>query len=137
MSEPNILIVEDEMLIARELEARLKGSGYTVVRIALSGEEALQAASEARPDLVLMDIVLKGTMDGITAAEKIRTRFDVPAVYLTAYADEGTLRRAKVTEPYGCILKPFTESEVGAAVEVALYKHQMEKNLREAERNDG
>jgi CheY-like chemotaxis protein len=127
MATAKILIVEAEILIARELEARLKGLGYPVVRIALSGEEAIQATSELQPDLVLMDVVLGGTMDGITAAEKIRTWFGVPAVYLAAYGDEGTLRRAKVTEPFAYILKPFTASEVRAAVEMALYKHQMER----------
>jgi CheY-like chemotaxis protein len=123
MAKARILIVEDQIVIARELETRLKGLGYTVVRIALSGEEAIQAASELRPDLVLVDIALKGTMDGITAAERIRTRFGVPAVYLTAYGDAGSLRRAKVTEPYSYILKPFTESEAHAAVEMALDSH--------------
>jgi PAS domain S-box-containing protein len=132
MTKPRILIIEDEILIARELEARLKGLGYAAVGIALSGEEAIQAASELQPDIVLMDIVLKGPLDGIAAANEIRMRFDIPVVYVTAYADESTLRRAKVTEPYGYILKPFSESEVHAAIEMALYKHQMERNLREA-----
>jgi PAS domain S-box-containing protein len=132
MTKPRILIIEDEILIARELEVRLKGFGYAVVRIALSGEEGVQGASELQPDIVLMDIVLKGALDGIAAANEIRTRFDIPVVYVTAYADESTLRRAKVTEPYGYILKPFSESEVHAAVEMALYKHQRERNLREA-----
>ena len=133
MTKPKILIVEDEILIARELETRLTGLGYAVVRIGLSGEEALQAASETQPDLVLMDIVLKGALDGIAAAAELRARFDIPVVYVTAYADEGTLKRAKVTAPYGYIVKPFSESEVHAAVEMALFKHQMERNLREAE----
>lgn len=133
MAKTKILIVEDEILIARELEARLSGLGYTVVSIALSGEEAIRSAVELRPDLVLMDIVLQGTMDGIAAANEIRTRLDIPIVYVTAYADESTLQRAKVTEPYGYILKPFSESEVHAAVEMAVYKHQMERKLREAQ----
>jgi AmiR/NasT family two-component response regulator len=137
MAKTKILIVEDEILTARELEARLKGIGYAVVRIALSGAEAIQATSELQPDLVLMSVVLKGTIDGIAAAEKIRTRFDVPTVYVTAYADEGILRCAKVTEPYGYILKPFTESEVRSAVEVALSRHQTERKLREAEHRSG
>jgi CheY-like chemotaxis protein len=137
MATAKILIVEDEILTARELDARLRGLGYTVVRIALSGEEAVQATAELQPDLVLMDIVLKGTMDGITAAEQLRTRFGVPTVYITAYADEGTLQRAKVTGPYTYILKPFTEGEVHAAVEAALYRHQMERKLREAPNSDG
>lgn len=132
MTKPRILIIENEILIARELEARLKGLDYAVVGIVLSGREAIQAASELRPDIVLMDIVLKGALDGISAADEIRTRFDIPVVYVTAYADESTLKRAKVTEPYGYIVKPFSESEVHAAIEMALYKHQKERNLREA-----
>jgi AmiR/NasT family two-component response regulator len=132
-----ILIAEDEILIARELEARLKGLGYAVVRIALSGSEAIQATSEIQPDLVLMNIVLQGTMDGITAAEEIRARFDVPTVYVLAYADEGMLRHTTVTEPYGYILKPFTEGEVHAAVEMALHKHKMERKRRQAPNSDG
>jgi len=132
MTKPRILIIENEILIARELKARLKGLDYAVVGIVLSGREAIQAASELRPDIVLMDIVLKGALDGISAADEIRTRFDIPVVYVTAYADESTLKRAKVTEPYGYIVKPFSESEVHAAIEMALYKHQKERNLREA-----
>lgn len=130
MAKAKILIAEDEILIARELEARLKGLGYAVVRIALSAEEAIQATSELQPDLVLMNIVLRGTMDGLTAAEEIRTRFGVPTVYVLAYADEGILSCAKVTEPHGYILKPFTESEVHAAVESALDNRQMERKRR-------
>ena len=127
MAKAKILIAEDEILIARELEARLKGLDYAVVRIALSAEEAIQATSELQPDLVLMNIVLRGTMDGLTAAEEIRTRFGVPTVYVLAYADEGILSHAKVTRPYGYILKPFTESEVHAAVESALDNRTMER----------
>ena len=133
MKKSKILIVEDEMLIARELEARLSGLGYGMVGIASSGEEAIRSACEAQPDMVLMDIVLKGDMDGIDVASEIRKRFDIPTVYVTAYADDSTLQRAKVTEPYGYILKPFSESEIHAAVEMALYKHQMEMTLREAQ----
>ena len=104
-----------------------------MARIALSGGEAIRATSELEPDLVLMDVVLQGTTDGITAAQQIRTRFDVPTVYVAAYADEGTLRRANLTEPYGYLLKPFTEGEVRAAVELALSTHQMERKRRQAQ----
>jgi PAS domain S-box-containing protein len=133
MAKTKILIVEDEILIARELETRLRGLGYAIASIALSGEEAVRAASELRPDIVLVDVVLKGPMDGIAVADEMRTRLDLPIVYVTAYADESTVQRAKVTEPYGYIVKPFAESEVHAAVETALYKHQMERKLREAQ----
>lgn len=133
MTTAKILIVEDEIVVARELEARLRGLGYAIAGIALSGEEALRAASELQPGIVLVDIVLKGPMDGIAVADEMRTRFDLPVVYVTAYTDESTVRRAKVTEPYGYIVKPFSESEVYAAVEIALHKHQAERKRREAQ----
>ncbi|MBV8900483.1 MAG: PAS domain S-box protein [Verrucomicrobia bacterium] len=133
MATAKILIVEDEILVARELEARLRSLGYAIAGVALSGEEALRAASELQPDIVLVDIVLKGPMDGIAVADEMRTRLDLPVVYVTAYADESTVRRAKVTQPYGYIVKPFSDSEVYAAVEIALYKHQIERKLREAQ----
>jgi two-component system, LuxR family, sensor kinase FixL len=133
MAQTKILIVEDDILIARELETRLRGLGYAIANVVSSGEEALRAALELHPDIVLMDVVLKGPMDGITAAAEMRARLDLPVVYVTAYADERTVRRAKVTEPYGYIVKPFSEGEVRAAVEIALYKHQMERKLRETQ----
>lgn len=133
MTKTKILIVEDEILVARELETRLRDLGYHIAGVALSGEEALRAASELQPDIVLMDVVLKGSMDGIAAAAEIRSRLDLPVVYVTAYADENTVQRAKVTEPYGYIVKPFSESAVRAAVEIALYKHQRERQLRETQ----
>ena len=111
MAKAKILIVEDEILVARELETKLRGLGYTVVNVALSAQEALRAASELQPDIVLMDIVLKGSMDGIAVAREMRTRFDLPVVYVTAYADENTVRRAKVAEPYGYIVKPFSSAQ--------------------------
>jgi CheY-like chemotaxis protein len=111
-SEPaaaRILIVEDEIIIARELEARLQGMEYEVVGIASSGREAIALAEEARPDLVLMDIVLKGDIDGIEAAEEIRRRLRLPVIFVSAYTDPETLRRAKITEPFAYIVKPFSE----------------------------
>ncbi len=133
MPPARILIVEDEMIIARELESRLTGLGYEVVGIASSGREALQLAEQAQPNLVLMDIVLKGDMDGIEAAGEIRRRFALPVVYLTAYTDETTLKRAKVTEPFGYIVKPFSERELRANIEMALYKHQVERRMQKVE----
>ena len=131
MKRAKILIVEDEMIIAGELEARMVALGYDVAGIAASGEEAIQLAFEKRPDLVFMDIVLKGEMDGIQAAGVISKGLSIPIVYLTAYADQSTLERAKVTEPMGYLVKPFSESELRAAVEIALYKHEAETKLRE------
>jgi two-component system cell cycle sensor histidine kinase/response regulator CckA len=133
MAEAQILIVEDDSIIALELEDRLRGLDYATCAVTPSGEEAIEKVAELRPDLVLMDIRLRGSMDGVEAAAEIRTRFDVPVVYLTAYADRKTLQRAKVTEPYGYIIKPFEERDLRAAIEVALYKHEMERRLKESE----
>ncbi len=134
MAKAQILIVEDDNITVMDLRDRLQGLGYTVAAVASYGEEAIKKAAEMRPDLVLMDIRLKGAVDGIEAAEEIHVRFDIPVVYLTAYADENTLQRAKVTEPYGYIIKPLEERELHTAIEVALYKHKVERKLKESER---
>lgn len=133
MSNVKILVVEDESIVAMDIKHRAEGLGYSVTGITPSGEGAIQKASETRPDLVLMDIVLKGDMDGVEAAQRIRDSLDIPVVYLTAYSDEKTLKRAKVTEPFGYIIKPFEDRELHSAVEVALYKHKMESKLKESE----
>ena len=133
MANAQVLVVEDEGIVAKDIQNTLKKLGYAVPAIASSGEEAIKKATETLPDLVLMDIVLEGYMDGVEAAEQIRDRFDIPVVYLTAYADNKTLQRAKITEPYGYILKPFSERELHTAIEIALYKHQMERKLRDSE----
>ena len=133
VTNAKILIVEDESIVALDLENRLRSLRYSVAAVAASGEEAIQKAAETHPNLVLMDIRLSGDMDGIEAAEKIRARLDIPVVYLTAFADEDTLRRARVTEPYGYVLKPFEERGLHTAIEIALYKHEMERKLRERE----
>lgn len=117
-----------------ELKDRLRGLGYGVCAMTPSGEDAIIKASDLRPDLVLMDIRLRGELDGVEAASQIRERFDIPVVYLTAYADKDTLQRAKITEPYGYILKPFEERELHTAIEMALYKHTMEQKLKKSER---
>ncbi|KYK28539.1 MAG: hypothetical protein AYK19_20790 [Theionarchaea archaeon DG-70-1] len=127
----SVLIVEDESIVAKDIRKRLQNLGYTVSAIASSGKEALQKAKD-NPDVVLMDIVLKGDMDGIEAAEHIRTG-GIPVIYVTAYADDKTLQRAKITEPYGYILKPFEDRELHTVIEMALYKHEMEKKLRESQ----
>ena len=133
MAHAKILIVEDELLIAAELERRLTRKGYVVPAMVSCGVEAIQKATECQPDLILMDIHLDGEMDGIEAAKQIRDRFDIPVVYLTAYADKSTLERAKETVPFGYILKPFEERELRVTVDMALSKHQMEKKIRESE----
>jgi PAS domain S-box-containing protein len=130
MNPARILVVDDEIIIARDLEVRLQRMGYEVVGIGASGTEAIALAGQFLPDIVLMDIVLKGEMDGIDAATVIRQRYQAPIIYVTAYTDTGTLRRAMVTEPFGYIVKPFLEREIKANIEMALYKHRMEKRLR-------
>jgi PAS domain S-box-containing protein len=134
MSNVKILVVEDESIVAMDIKHRAEVLGYTVTSISPSGEEAIKKVAENPPDLVLMDIVLKGEMDGVEAAQKIRDSYDIPIVYLTAYSDEKTLKRAKVTEPFGYIIKPFEDRELHSAVEVALYKHKMESKLKESEK---
>ena len=130
MSKARILVVEDEWLVAQGIAESLGELGYEVVGLAASGEETLRLAAEAHPDLVLMDILLQGDMDGIEAAEHLRRRFDLPVVFLTAYADPQTLGRAKVTEPYGYLLKPFEVRELHSIIEIALYKARAEKRLQ-------
>ncbi|MFQ5964148.1 MAG: ATP-binding protein [Candidatus Scalinduaceae bacterium] len=135
MKNAQILIVEDENIVALDIQNRLKRLGYGVLAVASSGKEAIQKASGTRPDLVLMDIMLKGDMDGVETAKKLQEFLDVPVVYLTAYTDDSTLRRAKVTEPYGYILKPFEERDLHINIEIALYKHEMERKLKESEKH--
>jgi PAS domain S-box-containing protein len=129
MAGARILVVEDEWLVSQGIKENLQDLGYEVTGTVASGEEALEMAAARPPDLVLMDILLRGDMDGINAAEHLRHMFQVPVVFLTAYADPQTLGRAKVTEPYGYLLKPFEIRELHSAVEIALYKSQAEKRL--------
>jgi len=133
MEKEKVLIVEDERIVAEDIRMSLERLGYLVCGMAFSENEALKKVKELHPDIVLMDIVLGGEADGIEAASKVRSDFDIPVVYLTAYGDEGTLERAKVTEPFGYIIKPFEERELKSTIEIALYKHRMEKKLRESE----
>ena len=120
MDKVQVLIVEDEAIVSMDLRYKLEGLGYGVPAEISSGEEAVEAASRLRPDVVLMDIWLSGEMDGIDAAEEIRRRLNIPVVYVTSHADEDTLRRAKTTEPSGYILKPFVDAELRAVVEMAI-----------------
>jgi PAS domain S-box-containing protein len=131
---PSVLIVEDERIVAKDIQQTLKELGYDAFAIASSAEEAIARASERCPDIVLMDIRIKGRCDGIETAEILKTKFAVPVVYLTAHADEGTIARAKKTEPHGYLLKPVKSAELRGVIEVSLYKHEMEKRLRERER---
>ncbi len=133
MPKTRIMIVEDESITAMGLEKRLTKQGYDVVAVVASGEEAVRRAQENSPDLVLMDIMLEGEMDGVEAAGRITAVLDIPIIYLTAYADENTLLRAKVTKPFAYLLKPFQERELLITIEMALYKHSMEKKLKRSE----
>lgn len=130
MSKTNILIVEDESIVAKDIQHSLKKLGYTVVGICSTGEDAIKTAEEVKPDLVLMDIMLKGEMSGIEAAGQIREKFNIPIIYLTAYADESTLSKAKVSEPYGYIIKPFKEIDLHTSIEMAIYKHEKETDVK-------
>jgi len=134
MAKANILVVEDENIVALDIKARLLSLGYQVPAIASSGEQAIHLMALAPVDLVLMDIHLKGEMDGIEAADKIRTQYNnIPIVFLTAYADEATLERARITEPFGYILKPFEERELTTNIEIALYRQKAEKRVKDKE----
>lgn len=133
MDKTSVLVVEDEALVAMDIKYTLEHLGYTVTGIATTGEEAIRAAGTQKPDAVLMDIVLGGGIDGIQAAAEIRNRFDIPVVYLTAYADEAKIERAKLTEPFAYIMKPFQDRELHGNLQVALYKHGMEHKLRESQ----
>ena len=124
-----ILVVEDERIVAMSLRKQLSKLGYEIVGHAPSGTEAIQKAGELRPDVVLMDIHLEGAMDGVAAARQIRDLFQIPVVYLTAYSNNEILERAKVTEPFGYILKPYSGRELHVVIEMALYRHQMERRL--------
>ncbi|MBN1887518.1 MAG: response regulator [Thermoflexales bacterium] len=125
-----ILVVEDKSIVAADIRRRLASLGYGVSAIVGFGEEAIEEAARLRPDLVLMDIMLKGEMDGVEAAHHIRERLDIPVIYLTAHSDEATLQRAKIAEPFGYILKPFEERELYTNIEIALYRHHIERQLR-------
>lgn len=129
-----IMVVEDEKIIANDISYSLEFLGYHVVAAVAYGEDAVPRALELRPDLILMDIRLKGKMDGISAARQIQAQLDIPVVYLTAMADEQTLQRAKVTEPFGYLLKPFDDQELRITIEIALYRHKLEQRLKANER---
>ncbi len=133
MASRRIMVVEDEFIVSEGIRMALGNLGYQVCSTVTSGEKAVKKAGEDKPDLVLMDIVLKGEMDGIEAANRIRSQFNIPVVYLTAYADEKLLERAKIAESFGYILKPFEERQLRIVIEIALYKHKMEKELKESE----
>lgn len=128
----NILIVEDEMLLAKTLARKLEKLGYVVVGTVSSGVEAIQMATEKKPNLILMDIVIKGDMDGIETATKIKEKLNIPIIYTTAYDDEETLTRAEQTGSYGYVLKPVKERDLHAAIKMALRKHEEQLQIQRA-----
>ena len=133
MNKIRILIVEDESIVAIDLKKTLQNLNYEVIDIARTAEKAIKLSLEKIPDLILMDIMLEGEMTGIDAALEIRKHKDIPIIYLTAYANQSTLSQAKVTEPFGYILKPFDEKNLLSTIEMALYKHSVDLKLKESE----
>jgi DNA-binding LytR/AlgR family response regulator len=129
MSKTNVLVVEDESIVAKDIQQSLIKLGYNVIGTASTGEKAYALAEEFMPDIILMDIMLKGSMNGIETAAQIKEKLAIPVIFLTAYADEGTLSKAKVTEPYGYIIKPFKEIDLHTSIEMALYKHKKESEI--------
>jgi len=127
MPPVKILIVEDEMILAMGLKMKLEDFGYLVTDLAPSGLQAIESVEKEQPDLILMDIVLKGDMDGIDTAKSIVKLYDIPIIFLTAYADDEILERAKKTCPYGYILKPYKDDELKANIKMALFKHKSQK----------
>lgn len=130
-----ILIVEDEVVVAKDIEETLVNLGYTVTGSASSAAQAVKMAESGSPDIVLMDIMLDGDFDGTEAAEIIRTRFNIPVIFLTAYSDEKTLEKAKATNPYGYILKPFQETDLYTTIEITIHKHRTQRKLIEETEN--
>lgn len=127
MEQIKILVVEDENILALGLKKKLEKLGYTVTDIAASGPETIKKVADNIPDLILMDIVLKGDMDGIETAKKLNETLSIPIIYLTAYADDAILKRAATTVPYGYILKPYKEKELKANIEMAIYRKKIEE----------
>jgi PAS domain S-box-containing protein len=133
MAKARIMVVEDEGIIAEDIQMSLQDLGYEVSAVVATGEEAVSKAHQVRPDLVLMDIVLQGSIDGIEAATRIRSGLDIPIIYLTAYADDKMLERAKTTAPFAYMIKPFRERELRTNIEMALFKHELDAKLRESQ----
>ena len=132
-AKAKILVVEDERIVAEDIQRSLIALGYQVVGMASSGKDALRLVEEKSPELILMDIVIRGNLTGIDTSHQIRRQYNIPVVYLTAYADSRTLELAKETDPFGYLLKPFNDRELASTIEMALYKHGMDRRLRESE----
>ncbi len=133
IKETRILVVEDERITSRAIQGHLTNRGYIIADTACSGEEAVRKAGDLRPDIVLMDVTLEGEMDGVSAAMEIRTHYNLPVIYITAQLDDSTWERVKMTEPYGHVLKPIDENVLFAAIEMALYRHSLDRKLKRSE----
>jgi DNA-binding NarL/FixJ family response regulator len=133
MPKATILIVEDEEIVVADLGNKLTKLGYEICASTANGEEAVTLAAELRPELVLMDIHLAGSMDGIEAADRIHQELDIPVIFLTAHSDNATFQRAKLSDPFGYILKPFERQNLATSIDIALYKHLTERKLRESQ----
>ena len=131
MSGEKIMVVEDEWVVADQLCRDLKNLGYTVCSTASTGDEAIRKVEADRPDLILMDIVLKGKMNGIEAAERINSQFNIPVLYLTAYTNQEYIERAKLTNPFGYLVKPYNQKELYATIEMALQKHRVDQEIKD------
>ena len=129
MSKINVFVVEDESIVSKDIQNSLNKIGYNVVGSASSGEKALENIRIEQPDIILMDIMLKGSMNGIDVAEIVKNELEIPVIFLTAYADESTLSKAKISEPYGYILKPFKEIDLQTSIDMEIYKHKKEQTI--------
>ena len=129
MSKVKVFVVEDESIVSKDIQNSLIKIGYEVVGSSATGEKAIEDIQNSSPDIILMDIMLKGEINGIETAEIVRNNFSIPIIFLTAYADEDTLQKAKITEPHGYILKPFKEIDLQTSIEMAIYKHQKEQEV--------
>jgi len=129
MGKINVLVVEDESIVSKDIQYSLKKLGYNVVGVAATGQKAIELCGEKLPDIILMDIMLKGDINGIEASTRIKEVYNIPVIFLTAYADENTLSKAKVTEPYAYIIKPFKEIDLHTSIEMAFYKHSKELEI--------
>ena len=129
MGKISVLVVEDESIVSKDIQYSLKKLGYNVVGVAATGQKAIELCGEKLPDIILMDIMLKGDINGIEASTRIKEVYNIPVIFLTAYADENTLSKAKVTEPYAYIIKPFKEIDLHTSIEMAFYKHSKELEI--------
>ena len=126
----SVYIVEDESIVAKDIQNSLKKLGYNVLGISNNGTDAIKQIVDLEPNIVLMDIMIKGTLTGIDVSEIIKKEYNIPVIFLTAYADENTLAKAKITQPYGYILKPFKEIDLHSTIEMAIYKHKKDTELQ-------